>query len=107
MSEKPDRSYGWKISPEGTRLLHSVDGGKTWVLQKLPVPADYIGCYGNAFPPVFTWKNKLHGILPVHLVRHDPPPDHYADVNFETGDGGLTWHLPASGGHGASEVRDE
>lgn len=88
-------------------VFYTRDGGQTWSLQELPIPADYIGGYGNTFPPVFTGKDKLRGILPVHLVRHDPAPDHYADVNFETDDGGLTWHLPASGVKNISEVRDE
>lgn len=88
-------------------VFYTRDGGRTWALQNLPVPADYLGGYGNAYPPVFSGKGKLHGYLPVHLVRHDPPPDHSADVNFETDDGGLTWHLPKSNVKSESEVRDE
>jgi len=78
-------------------LYRTVDGGKSWKLQQIPIPADYQGGYANVEPPVFTGPDKKKGYLPVHLVRHTPPPDHDADVKYETDDGGATWHLPASG----------
>jgi photosystem II stability/assembly factor-like uncharacterized protein len=78
-------------------LYRSQDGGKTWTLQQIPIPDDYKGGYANIGAPVFFGPDKKQGYLQVHLVRHEPPPDHDADVRYETGDGGATWHLPASG----------
>jgi hypothetical protein len=63
----------------------------------LKFPPDYEGGYADTYPPVFTGADKKQGYLPVKLVRHDPQPGHYAWVNYETDDGGATWHLPASG----------
>jgi hypothetical protein len=78
-------------------FFRTEDGGKSWGLQKLTFPPDYQGGYADTYPPVFTGTDKKRGYLPVKLVRHDPPPGHYAWVNYETADGGVTWRLPASG----------
>lgn len=80
-------------------LLHTMDGAKTWTLQAFPIPADYRGGYANTSPPTFYGADKKRGILPVELVRSTPAPDHRATVNYETDDGGATWHLPKSGVH--------
>jgi hypothetical protein len=78
-------------------LYRTQDGGKSWKLQKLNVPGDYQGGYVDTYPPVFIGPDKKRGYLPVKLVRHAPKPGHYAWVTFETVDGGITWHVPASG----------
>jgi photosystem II stability/assembly factor-like uncharacterized protein len=78
-------------------LFRTEDGGKTWNVQKLTFPRDYQGGYADIYRPVFIGAGKMHGYLPVNLVRHDPPPDRRAWVNYETDDGGLTWHAPGSG----------
>lgn len=78
-------------------LYRTRDGAKSWELQQLPIPQGYKGGYADTYPPVFIGRDKLLGYLPVKLVRHDPAPGHYAYVNFESEDGGATWHLPASG----------
>ncbi len=78
-------------------LFHTVDGAKSWTLQAFPIPADYRGGYATTYPPTFFGKDKERGILPVDLERDEPAPDHRATVNYETDDGGATWHLPKSG----------
>lgn len=85
-------------------LYLTKDGGKSWQLQKLNIPDDYRGGYADTYPPVFIGLEKRVGYLPVKLVRHDPKPGHYAWVNYETEDGGMTWHVPASG---VQSVREE
>lgn len=84
-------------------LYLTKDGGKSWQLQKLNIPDDYRGGYADTYPPVFIGSEKRVGYLPVKLVRHDPKPGHSAWVNYETEDGGMTWHLPASGVQSAQE----
>ncbi len=83
-------------------LFHTEDGAKTWTLQAFPIPADYHGGYATTYPPAFLGKDKMKGILPVDLVRHEPAPDHRASVNYETVNGGATWLLPKSGVHSTS-----
>jgi photosystem II stability/assembly factor-like uncharacterized protein len=84
-------------------LFHTEDGARSWQLQKFPVPVDYVGGYANTYPPVFIGPHKTKGYLPVELVRHDPKPDHRAWVNYESEDGGKTWHLPAAGVQSVTE----
>ncbi|HEY3900322.1 MAG TPA: hypothetical protein VGM54_17060 [Chthoniobacter sp.] len=84
-------------------LFHTANGARSWQLQKFPVPKDYVGGYANTYPPVFTGARKMNGYLPVELVRHDPKPDHRAWVNYESEDGGRTWHLPAAGVQSVNE----
>jgi dienelactone hydrolase len=78
-------------------LYHTRNGAGSWALQKLPIPDEYRGGYADSYPPVFIGEDRGHGYLPVKLVRHDPPPGHWAWVNYESDDGGATWHLPAAG----------
>jgi hypothetical protein len=78
-------------------LFRTEDGGKSWSLQKLTFPPDYQGGYADIYPPVFIGADKMHGYLPVKLDRHEPQPNHYAWVNYESTDGGMTWQLPAWG----------
>jgi len=80
-------------------LFHTSNGGKTWQIQSFEIPDDYRGGYADTYPPVFTGVDQKHGYLPVKLVRHEPKPGHTAWVDYETTDGGLTWHLPASSIH--------
>jgi len=78
-------------------LYRTTDGGKSWQLQKFPIPDDYLGGYADTYSPIFIGADRRKGYLPVKLVRHEPAPDHCAWVNYESGDGGETWHLPAAG----------
>jgi photosystem II stability/assembly factor-like uncharacterized protein len=73
------------------------DGGKTWQHQKLLVPREFAGGYVDTEPPVFTDPEKKHGYLPAYLAKHNSDPLLDAYINYETNDGGATWHLPASG----------
>jgi hypothetical protein len=78
-------------------LFHTRDGGKTWELQRLDIPPEFVGGYADTYPPFFYTvygKPFLKGQLPVKLVRHEPAPDHTAWRYFYTEDGGATWHLP-------------
>lgn len=94
-------SEGWITGTyhggDSAPLYRTQDGGKSWKLQQIPIPDDYKGGYANISPPSFGGPDKKKGILPVKLVRHTPPPDHDAYVDYETDDGGATWHLPAGG----------
>ncbi len=75
-------------------LYRTVDGGKTWKLQSFPIPNNNAdGCYANIQSPVFTGEYRKQGILSVQLIRGKVE----MDVNYDSKDGGATWHLPASG----------
>lgn len=66
-------------------LYRTKDGGKTWLLQKIPIPKGYK--YGNAYAPVFDMKNAQLGTLKIDFVS-----DTSKDVfEFITKDGGDTW----------------
>jgi hypothetical protein len=95
------RSDGWITATyhggEDAPLYRTQDGGKTWSLQKLSIPAEYQGGYADTYPPVFSGADKRKGILKVRLVRHQPQHEHSAWAKYETEDGGASWHLPASG----------
>lgn len=94
------RSEGWLTGSYRSvefPLFHTEDGARSWHLQKFPIPKDYVGGYTNTYPPVFIGLRKTKGYLPVELVRHEPKPGHRAWVNYESEDGGKTWHLPATG----------
>jgi hypothetical protein len=91
---------GWTTADytsDDDTLYCTHDGGITWKVQKFPIPKEFSHGYANTEPPVFTGPGKKHGYLPVHLAEHNSEPTLDADVTYETTDGGLTWHLPASG----------
>jgi hypothetical protein len=95
------RKVGWITATyhggDDCPLYRTQDGGETWQLQRLPIPAGYLGGYADSYPPVFIGKDRKRGYLPIKLVRHEPKPGHIAWVNYESTDGGASWHLPASG----------
>ena len=94
------RSEGWLTGSYRSvefPLFRTTNGARSWHLQKFPIPEDYVGGYANTYPPIFTGPRKTKGYLPVELVRHNPKPGHHAWVNYESEDGGRTWHLPAAG----------
>jgi hypothetical protein len=79
-------------------LFHTRDGGKSWQVQELEIPADFRGGYADIYPPFFYPRqinpNLKKGELPVKLVRHTPGPDHEAWVYYQTEDGGASWQHP-------------
>jgi len=78
-------------------FFHTTDGGRTWNIQTLDIPAEYRGGYGNTSPPIFVGKDKMHGFLPVELVNNQTPVRRDATIVYETDDGGITWRLPKPG----------
>jgi photosystem II stability/assembly factor-like uncharacterized protein len=79
-------------------LFHTRDGGQSWQVQELEIPADFQGGYADIYPPFF-YPRQINpdlkkGQLPVKLVRHPPAPDHEAWIYYRTDDGGATWQLP-------------
>jgi hypothetical protein len=66
-------------------LYHTIDGGKTWSLQKLPLEKGFR--YGNVFPPEFDYEG-MRGTVKVEYIGD---PDNKF-VYFETNDRGETWH---------------
>lgn len=92
-------SNGWVTGTyhggDAAPFYRTQNGGKSWILQKLPVPANFEGDYGygNVYPPVFSGKNRMQGVMTVELVRHEPAPDHRARVTYITEDGGDSWRV--------------
>ncbi|RTE07191.1 WD40/YVTN/BNR-like repeat-containing protein [Paenibacillus whitsoniae] len=66
-------------------LYRTKDGGKTWLLQNIPIPKGYK--YGNAYAPVFNINNAQSGTLKIEFVS-DTSKDEF---EFITKDGGETW----------------
>ncbi len=65
------------------------DGGKSWTLQNLDIPANLKtpNTHGNGISPIFFGPKRLDGVLPVGLRSGDS----YSVAVFQTKDGGRTW----------------
>ena len=83
-------------------LYHTVDGARTWALQELPVPKEFAqqkgDYYGDVDSPAFTGPERRQGTLHVSLRHHVGQKPYFdAEVDYQSGDGGRTWHLPVEG----------
>ncbi len=76
-------------------MFKTTDGGLTWKLWSLPVPAVYAGLspandyYADAYPPVFFGDQKEDGILMLDYVQNGE----HVMQSYHTTDGGDTWTL--------------
>jgi photosystem II stability/assembly factor-like uncharacterized protein len=80
-------------------MFETTDGGTTWKLWSLPVPAAYKNLspandfYADAYPPVFFGDQKKTGIVMLDYVQNG----NHVMYSYQTTDGGGTWTLgPAS-----------
>ena len=91
-----DAHDGWiTASYHGTPdvpLFHTVDGGTTWRLQRLPEPAIYQnGGYGNTNPPQFFGPQKRDGTLIVDYRNNTV--NRFESITYVTRNGGRTWRI--------------
>jgi photosystem II stability/assembly factor-like uncharacterized protein len=80
---------GWGYSKNGD-LVHSLDGGKTWVGVALPVPAGYTITSQDAAPSGTAGNRVLHGFASQTGTNAS------VWVTWASADGGLTWRLDGS-----------
>jgi photosystem II stability/assembly factor-like uncharacterized protein len=80
-------------------MFKTTDGGTTWKLWSLPVPAAYVNLspandfYADAYPPVFFGDQKKTGVIMLDYVQNG----NHVMQSYQTTDGGGTWTLgPAS-----------
>jgi photosystem II stability/assembly factor-like uncharacterized protein len=80
-------------------MFKTTDGGTTWKLWSLPVPAAYENLspandyYADAYPPVFFGDQKKTGVVMLDYVQNG----NHVMQSYRTTDGGGTWTLgPAS-----------
>ena len=80
-------------------MFKTTNGGTTWKLWSLPVPAAYENLspannyYADAYPPVFFGDQKKTGIVMLDYVQNG----NHVMQSYQTTDGGGTWTLgPAS-----------
>lgn len=80
-------------------MFKTTDGGTTWKLWSLPVPAAYKSLppsndyYADAYPPVFFGEQKKNGVVMLDFVQDG----NHVMQSYRTTDGGGTWTLgPAS-----------
>jgi len=81
-------------------MFKTTDGGMTWKLWSLPVPAVYAGLspandyYADAYPPTFFGVQKKDGIVMLDFVQNGK----HVMQSYRTTDGGDTWTFgPVSG----------
>jgi photosystem II stability/assembly factor-like uncharacterized protein len=76
-------------------MFKTTDGGLTWKLWSLPVPAAYKSLspsndyYADAYPPVFFGEQKKNGVVMLDFVQDTK----HVMQSYGTTDGGGTWTL--------------
>jgi photosystem II stability/assembly factor-like uncharacterized protein len=89
-----DSQNGWITSSnhgqEYILTFRTKDGGKSWKPEQLKKPAALAAfTYSNSYPPKFSGKDNMKGILPLEIVD-----DGIRSMVFYTSDnGGRTWKL--------------
>ena len=79
-------------------MFKTTDGGTTWKLWSLPVPAAYENLspsndyYADAYPPVFFGEQKKNGVVMLDFVQDGK----HVMQSYRTTDGGGTWTLGAA-----------
>lgn len=81
---------GWMVGGTG-QVLHTVDGGRTWVLQPLPECPSY---------PTFNNLLDLDGICFVDRLHGWVCPGEYSPYLWRTRDGGTAWEPESVGKKG-------
>ncbi|MCZ8516248.1 hypothetical protein O9H85_28410 [Paenibacillus filicis] len=80
---------------EGFPFYRTQDGGRTWALQPIEVPAEFRKATATIYPPAFDQESDYHGIFIAELVQNGEK----TYVPYETRDAGDTWtplpHLKA------------
>lgn len=103
-----DARSGWLVGLQGAGfmpghpLYATVDGGRTWRPQVLPLPASLPdGKLAVDTPPEFFPAGGQDGVLPALFVPDSHKVSDYATIFYITGDGGRTWQarsvLPGTG----------
>jgi photosystem II stability/assembly factor-like uncharacterized protein len=87
-----DADTGWITSSnhgqEHILTFKTVDGGKTWTPEKLANPPALSGiAYSNSYPPIFSGKNRMEGLLPLEIVRNGA----HSMVFYTSNNGGRSW----------------
>jgi len=86
--------HGWASKSDGG-FFTTQDGGKSWKIQSIPVPASFSSWHkGPLLPTFFSEKD---GVLPV-IYSHVLPKEEYESVLliYTTHDGGLSWQNTSS-----------
>ena len=76
-------------------MFKTMDGGTTWKLWSLPVPAAYKNLspandyYADAYPPVFFGEQRKNGVVMLDFVQDSK----HVMQSYRTTDSGSTWTL--------------
>lgn len=89
-------SEGWLAAgyhgSDEVPFYHTVDGGRTWHLQRLLEPAVYRdGGYGNTNPPQFFGPQKRDGVLVVDYRNNTN--NRFETITYITRNDGRTWRI--------------
>ena len=81
-------------------MFKTTDGGTTWKLWSLPVPAAYVNLspandfYADAYPPVFFGDQKKNGVVMLDYVQYYTRKiGKRVMQSYRTADSGATWTL--------------
>ncbi len=74
-------------------MVHSIDGGHTWQMATLPIPAGYMSM-GTADAPTRTSESSL--TVRVQCTTSGSESSGYAIVTFVSGDDGQTWTVAST-----------
>ena len=73
----------------GVGLYRTLDSGRTWLPQSIPLPENLAALNTTVLPPFFFLENALDGFLPVDFIARDTGDR--TRVYYVTSDGGETW----------------